>query len=186
MSVTKTCRDIAELNSLAQTACNLFLAECKRQGVNVFITETYRSQARQDYLYEQGRTRSGNVVTWTRTSNHKNRMAWDIAVSPPNALYDKNIINRAGVIAGRLGIEWGGTWKTSDTPHFQIGTSWNKPIIKEQYKAIKTKININGKVKEVDVINKDGNNYVKLQDLRDAKIIVDYDSTAKIPVVKVK
>ena len=78
MSVTKTCRDILELTPQAQKACNMFLAECKRQGLNVLITETYRSQERQNYLYEQGRTRPGKKVTWTENSRHTSRRAWDI------------------------------------------------------------------------------------------------------------
>lgn len=124
MDITRACRDIDELHPLAKQACNLFLAECKKQGVNVFITETYRSQARQNYLYEQGRTRSGQVVTWTKSSNHTGRMAWDIAVSPPKALYDITTLNKAGAIAKELGITWGGSWKTPDRPHFEIKSSW--------------------------------------------------------------
>ena len=50
-TLNQPCRDIGALTPLAQHACNLFLAECKRRGISIFITETYRSQARQDYLY---------------------------------------------------------------------------------------------------------------------------------------
>ena len=78
MSVLTTCRDILELTPNAQKACKLFMEECKRQGLNVLITETYRSQERQDYLYAQGRTRPGNKVTWTKSSRHTSRRAWDI------------------------------------------------------------------------------------------------------------
>lgn len=57
MSVTTTCRDLAELLPVAQTACRLLFQQCYREGVkDIFITETYRSQARQNYLYAQGRT----------------------------------------------------------------------------------------------------------------------------------
>ena len=45
------------------------------------------------------------------------------------------------------------------------------------------KIKLNGVVKEVKAIEKDGYNYIKLQDLRDGKIEVDYDG---VPVVRVK
>ncbi|CAM5484160.1 Peptidoglycan L-alanyl-D-glutamate endopeptidase OS=Lysinibacillus sphaericus OX=1421 GN=LS41612_04705 PE=4 SV=1 [Lysinibacillus sphaericus] len=80
-SVTTTCRDLAELLPSAQTACRLLFQECYKAGIkNIFITETYRSQTRQKYLYAQGRTRPGKVVTWTLNSNHKSRLAWDIAV----------------------------------------------------------------------------------------------------------
>jgi len=57
-SVTITCRDLAALLPVAQTACRLLFQECFKAGIkNIFITETYRSQARQNYLYTQGRTR---------------------------------------------------------------------------------------------------------------------------------
>ena len=62
--VTVTIRDISGLTPSAQKACNLFMAECKKQGLNVLITETYRSQERQDYLYAQGRTRKGNKLVY--------------------------------------------------------------------------------------------------------------------------
>ena len=127
-NVTSACRDINSLQPLAKKACTLFLATCAERGIEIFLTECYRSQGRQDYLYEQGRTRPGKIVTWTRNSNHKGGMAWDIACKAPNDLYDKKIIAKAGAVAKELGIEWGGTWTTPDTPHFQISSSWKEPI----------------------------------------------------------
>lgn len=124
---SKQCRDLRQLAPVTQIACNLFLEECEKQGVDVFITETYRSQERQNYLYEQGRTRPGNIVTWTRRSNHTGRMAWDIACSPPNYLYDKEVLRMAGNIAESLGITWGGSWSTPDMPHFEVTNLWKAP-----------------------------------------------------------
>lgn len=127
-NVTTTCRDVAELSPLAQQAIRVFFYECAKQNVNVFVTETYRSQARQNYLYEQGRTRNGSIVTWTKSSRHTNRMAWDLAVNPPASLYDDTTLSKAGAIARKLGITWGGDWKNNlDRPHFEITTSWKLP-----------------------------------------------------------
>lgn len=129
-SVTQTCRDLSELTSSAQTACQLLFQECHKAGIDfVFITETYRSQARQNYLYEQGRTCLGQVVTWTRNSNHTSRRAWDIAVAPPRNLYDISTLSKVGAIAKKLGITWGGYWPASryDAPHFEIPTTWKMP-----------------------------------------------------------
>ncbi len=128
-SVTTTCRDLAELLPAAQTACRLLFQECFKAGIkNIFITETYRSQERQKYLYSQGRTRPGQIVTWTLTSNHKSRLAWDIAVGPPRSLYDVTTLNRVGSIARKLGITWGGDWVGSiDRPHFEVKSSWKMP-----------------------------------------------------------
>lgn len=128
MSVTQQNRNIGDLHKVAQEACRLFLSECEKAGVKIFITETHRSQARQDYLYAQGRTRPGNVVTQTRNSNHKGGLAWDIAVSPPANLYDIAALSKAGAIARRLGITWGGDWKSFvDRPHFEVKTTWKAP-----------------------------------------------------------
>lgn len=132
MSVTKANRDIKSLQPIAQKACELFLNECKKRNIPIFITETHRSQARQDYLYEQGRTRPGQIVTWTRSSNHTGGYAWDIAVNPPHELYDAKIIAKAGKVAKELGIEWGGTWKEQDTPHFQVDKNWKAPTTEPQ------------------------------------------------------
>ncbi|MFF2793544.1 M15 family metallopeptidase [Lysinibacillus xylanilyticus] len=132
-SVTTTCRDISELLPAAQLACRLLFQECCKAGItNIFITETYRSQERQKYLYSQGRTRPGQIVTWTLNSNHKSRLAWDIAVSPPQSLYDVATLSRIGAIARKLGITWGGDWVGSiDRPHFEVKSNW---VIPKGYK----------------------------------------------------
>ncbi|KYG89296.1 peptidoglycan L-alanyl-D-glutamate endopeptidase [[Bacillus] sp. KCTC 13219] len=133
MEVTTTCRDLSELLPVSQTACRLLFQECYKAGIrNIFITETYRSQERQNYLYAQGRTRPGAIVTWTLNSNHKSRLAWDIAVAPPQSLYDVNILNKVGAIAQKLGITWGGqkSWVDAgktDRPHFEVLSTWQMP-----------------------------------------------------------
>ena len=125
--MSTTVRDIGELLPVAQTACRLFLEKCQEAGLDVFVTETYRSQARQNELYEQGRTKPGQIVTWTKNSRHTSRLAWDIAVNPPKALYDIPTLEAAGDVAARLGITWGGTWSTPDRPHFEVTADWTAP-----------------------------------------------------------
>lgn len=125
-NLTTTVRSLDELKPVAKLACQTFLKECEKAGIDIFITETYRSQQRQNYLYEQGRTRSGNKVTWTRNSRHTSRLAWDIACNKPS-LYDVATIKKAGAIAKKLGITWGGDWKTPDMPHFEVKTTWKLP-----------------------------------------------------------
>ena len=48
------------------------------------------------------------------------------------------------------------------------------------------KIRLNGLEKQVQAIEKAGHNYVMLQDLRDGRIDIGYDSKAGVPVVAVK
>lgn len=123
-NVTVQCRDISELEPNAQKACRLFLKRCEQRGLDIFITETYRSQERQNYLYSLGRTRAGNKVTWTKNSRHTTRRAWDIACRG-GILYNTAVLSQCGEVAAELGITWGGTWKTPDTPHFEISENWN-------------------------------------------------------------
>ena len=126
-SETKVCRDINALSPVAQKACRAFLAACEKEGLPVLITETYRSQARQDYLYAQGRTKAGKVVTWTRNSHHTGRMAWDICKNVKGQEYaDAAFFAKCGAIAKRLGITWGGTWDTPDQPHFEVTKDWKE------------------------------------------------------------
>lgn len=130
--ITKACRDINELNPLAQIACRLFMQQCEKEGIDIFITETYRSQARQDYLYESGRTREGSILTNAKVSNHTGKMAWDIACNG-KVLYDNNMLAEAGAVARKLGITWGGDWKGFvDKPHFEITSKWIEPKIEEE------------------------------------------------------
>lgn len=209
MSVTSSCRDINQLNKVAKTACELFVKRCKEAGLNVLITETVRTQERQNYLYCQGRTVNECVakgisrefatkycnpkaqqVTWTLSSNHKTGYAWDACKNKKGEEYsDKAFFKKMGAIAKELGIEWGGVWSTPDTPHFQVTSSWKSPVTekpKEEYKVVKTKIELNGKVKDVDTINVNGFNYIKLRDLEDSKIKVSYDDAKKLPIIGVE
>lgn len=124
--MSNTCRDINELTPIAQKACRLFLEKCKEAELDIFVTETYRSQARQNELWEQGRSKPGSIVTWTLNSRHTSRMAWDIATNGNN-LYDMATIRKAGAIAQGLGITWGGGWYTPDYLHFEVTDNWKEP-----------------------------------------------------------
>lgn len=148
MDVTKPCRDLDKLSTKGKIACELFLKECKKQGLNVLITETYRSQERQSYLYEQGRSRPGKIVTNVKTVGyHNSGNAWDICKNVKNHEYDDDdFFLKCGFIARKLGIEWGGTWKSfPDYPHFQIDDKWQPPKDskedKELYCAVQGLIN---------------------------------------------
>lgn len=60
-----------------------------------------------------------------------------------------------------------------------------KNSILEEEQIMKQNIKINGKVKTVNAINKDGFTYVKIRDLSDA-LIVDYDKETKLITIKTR
>lgn len=124
-------RKIEELLPELQEKFHDFRQLADEAGVQFMITCTYRSQEEQDELYEQGRTKPGRKVTWTRHSKHTDRMAFDIAVlnesNQPTwdtkADIDKDNIDdylELGEIGEQVGLVWGGRWKSPDYPHFQL------------------------------------------------------------------
>lgn len=157
-SVKEVCRDIDELDKVAQKAIRLFFQECYKAGIGIFVTETYRSQARQEYIYAQGRTRPGKVVTWTTSSRHSKRLAWDIGAAQINGnsnIYNINTIKKAGAIAIKLGITWGGTWtKNLDYPHFEVSAKWSIPKGYSLEGAVSIPASSVGKIIMVDAVNK--------------------------------
>jgi hypothetical protein len=87
-------------------------------GHDVTIVETVRTQARQDALYEQGRTQPGAVVTWTRDSAHTRGEAVDVQI-------DGAYTNAAGFarlqqIAAEEGLR---TLGPRDPGHLELGNT---------------------------------------------------------------
>ena len=138
-----TIRDINELTPEAEEACRMFLKACESEGLKVLITETYRSQERQNELYAQGRTKSGKIVTWTKNSRHTSRRAWDICQNIKGQEYSNTtFFKMCGEIAKSLGITWGGDWSTPDMPHFEVGENWTYKGEDAMTKEERTKFNL--------------------------------------------
>ena len=126
--MSEVIKAVSELAPNAQIACRAFLTLCESAGLKVRITETYRTQARQDELYAQGRTKPGNIVTWTKNSRHTGRRAWDICQDIKGKEYsDASFFDKCGKIAQSIDIIWGGAWKTPDRPHFEVEADWSLP-----------------------------------------------------------
>lgn len=135
MSVEKADRDIQKLKPYLIPVVETFLAKAKFNGWDAFITEGFRSFERQSYLYAQGRTRSGNIITNAKAgqSNHNFGMAFDIAFKNKNGdvSWDVDLFNLAGKVGKQLGLKWGGDWwRFIDRPHFYMTKPpYNKAFI---------------------------------------------------------
>lgn len=196
-----SCRDLKELHPVVKVLAEKLIAECEKQGLKIGISETYRSIERQDYLYSQGRTRPGNVVTNAKGSSmssyHQWRLAFDFFQNIKGKEYDPAFMQKVGKIGQSLGLEWGGSWTGfKDTPHFQYTfglsitdlKSGKKPPEQVQVEQLmgelkKTVIILNGVEKEVQTYFLDGYNYIKLQDLKCDKIDIGYNGK---PVITTK
>ena len=62
--------DLAQLDPVFMSIIRRFEAELRRQGIRASRRETYRTAERQAWLFQQGRVRSGAIVTTTLTSWH--------------------------------------------------------------------------------------------------------------------
>jgi len=116
-------RDINELHPTVRRGAQEFLARAKAAGLNVMITETFRTRVYQDSLYAKGRTAPGAIVTNLRggQSMHEFRVAFDICKNVKGQEYaDIEFFNKCGKIWQGLGGEWGGSWVSfPDKPHMQ-------------------------------------------------------------------
>lgn len=71
-----------DLNDLAQafrTPLERWVAAVKAAGFSLLVYETARTRERQEYLYAQGRTRPGPIITYTLDSCHRYGVAADWA-----------------------------------------------------------------------------------------------------------
>lgn len=59
-------RDFSHLHPLLRHRLLDLLQETGRRGLAVFVTEGWRSEERQDWLYAQGRTLPGAIITYAR------------------------------------------------------------------------------------------------------------------------
>jgi peptidoglycan L-alanyl-D-glutamate endopeptidase CwlK len=109
-------RDLDMLESVVKVKVGFFLNECKKQGIDVLITSTFRDYESQQALYEQGRTTPGNIVTNAPAgySFHNFRCAFDFVplVNGKCAWSDTALFTKCGEIAESVGLEWAGRWKS--------------------------------------------------------------------------
>lgn len=108
-------RKISDLHPTVAEKAKLFIAECKKNKIDVIITSTYRSNKKQAELYAQGRTTPGKKVTNAKpgSSYHNYRLAFDFCpiVNGKAKWNDTETFTRCGEIAESIGLEWAGRWK---------------------------------------------------------------------------
>ncbi len=139
-------KDLNKLDSNFKPLVKELIKNCKFDSWQLFVTEGYRSSERQNWLYAQGRTRPGKIVTYLKgtKSSHYSGLAVDVAFKNwyGKVSYDYNLFSKANKIAKELGIQWGGDWKNfKDYPHFFI----KELNLKSELKKIEGKLVYSGK-----------------------------------------
>ncbi|MGE5416474.1 MAG: M15 family metallopeptidase, partial [Acidobacteriota bacterium] len=119
----KTLTKLDTLHPLLRTNAESFLLEAKSIGINLIITDGYRSFAEQDALYSKGRDHKGKIVTNAKggQSYHNYGLAFDVVeVVDGKADWDSKNWDKIGALGKKYGFEWGGDFKSFvDKPHFQ-------------------------------------------------------------------
>ena len=119
-----TLNRINELHPVVAQAAYGFIKAAREDGAPVVIVEAYRTQARQDALYAQGRSKPGDIVTWTKNSKHTQRRAFDIAfVVKGRVSYDVPMAwwDYMAALANSYGLLWGPlVGAKGDYGHYEI------------------------------------------------------------------
>jgi len=204
-TTTMPSRDLNQLHPALRKGVNELIKRGREQGLQILVTQTYRSIAYQNQLFAQGRTSPGNIVTNARggQSPHNFRYAFDICQNIRGREWEIPFFEKCAVIWRAMGGEWGGDWKTFvDRPHFQYthgrtdsqvraagGLPDNAKMPWEEDIAVvdKTTMLINGVKTDVNRILKDGTNYVGLREL--ATILgfdVEWDEKQALPKITMK
>lgn len=128
-------RNISELHPRLQEIIPKLKAECKKQGITIGISECVRTVEEQNALYAKGRTTKGSIVTNCKGTDYASMHQWGVAFdfylimdidkdgkTSDDAYNDStNVFTKVGKIGQKLGLEWGGSWKSIvDKPHFQL------------------------------------------------------------------
>jgi peptidoglycan L-alanyl-D-glutamate endopeptidase CwlK len=116
-------RKVEDLHPKVQELCNKHIAACKARGVIIQVTNTLRDAEYQAYLYSLGRTKPGSIVTNMKLIGpHGFRLAYDVVpLVNGKAQWDNTALWQiAGEEGKKLGLTWGGDWKSIvDKPHFE-------------------------------------------------------------------
>lgn len=106
---------------------------CHERGINVQVSQAYRSNEEQQALYDIGRTKPGKAVTNAKpgTSFHNYGAAADLFFlnEKGEAYWSTLAFKKVWAVAKELGLDkqglvWGGDFKSLvDYPHFQMGNS---------------------------------------------------------------
>lgn len=128
-------RDIKQLHPRLQELISQLRTICASQGLNIGIGECLRTVAEQDNLYAQGRTKAGKIVTNAKGSSYSSQHQWGVAVDffkniKGHEFDDLSFFYAVATQAKRLGLGWGGDWKSPfDPPHLYL-TDWGSTTAK--------------------------------------------------------
>ena len=134
MMNTSLNRDWSKLKEPFKAKLTAVFADLAGHGLQLFLQEGFRTVARQKWLYAQGRTRRGPVITFKNgvesKSFHQSGFAADVIFAnedgshywPPLRMPNGKLAPEWALLASSAKshrLTWGGSWKTVDSPHLE-------------------------------------------------------------------
>lgn len=134
-------RRLSDLHPDVAHLAQQFLSKCEMAGIHVMVTCTYRSEEEQQALYDQGRTKPGNIVTNAKPGESLHNCKYPLGTPASRAFDVVPIVNgkpvwdgtdpvwdQIGMIGIGIGLEWAGEWTVErehfvEKPHFQLKAS---------------------------------------------------------------
>ena len=135
-------RGKSKLHPRVRELCAEFERRCREAGLNVLVTETFRTAQEQDALYAQGRTKPGSIITRCKGADYQSPHQWGVAFdfcqNVRGREYDDSdgFFRKCGEIGKKLGLFWGGDFRTFvDKPHLE----WAEALPNNSTRTLKQK-----------------------------------------------
>lgn len=112
--------DLSLLNDTFRVKVDSFLVDCKSQGIDLIVFETWRTPERQDKLKKKGLSKlSGGY------SKHQHGKAIDVVplINGKPKWKGKGmsqIWKKIGTVGKKYDLVWGGDWRMRDMPHLEL------------------------------------------------------------------
>ena len=109
-------RGVHLLHPELQVIAARFAEDCAKAGLNVLITDTWRTKAEQDDCVKRGASKLAYPA-----SAHNWGAAFDFCRNVKGREYDDSdgFFAKCGAVGKKLGLSWGGDFKTPDKPHLE-------------------------------------------------------------------
>ncbi len=119
-----TDRHIAKLHPAIRDKAKSFIIKVEKElGIRLRIYSSLRTWEEQSQLYAKGRSVPGRIVTRAKAgqSFHNYGLAIDVVeIRNGKAIWENPNWQKIAAIGKSLGFTWGGDWKFTDKPHFQM------------------------------------------------------------------
>lgn len=109
-----TTRSMDNLMPYVRYLAKKLIAESAKIGIPIIVTATMRDAEYQAQCYAKGTSKTKDI------GPHAFGLAFDVCINSKTDAYNAEKLKKVGAIGKKLGLVWGGDWKSIvDMPHFE-------------------------------------------------------------------